>query len=257
MLKSKKLAMSALVIDWPGPPRDWTLAEHEIHVWASSLAADKIQLAAYEQTLSSDESERAARYRFDQHRNRFITGRGWLRSVLSHYLDQEVGEIRFEYNANGKPAMRAREPALRFNLAHCDDLAVLAVTRAAEVGVDVERLRPLKDADDIADRFFSRTESEGLKALTATQKPAGFFNLWTRKEAWLKATGEGLSDSLNQVEVSFLPEERARLVRLFGKTDEIHNWTLGEFVPAAGFVGAIAAHAPNLEITYWRWSEPG
>jgi 4'-phosphopantetheinyl transferase len=249
--------MSDLKINWPEPPRVWTLAERAVHVWALGLAADASRFATYTAALSSDEIERGARFRFEQHRNRFITGRGWLRTVLARYLDQQPGELRFEYNQNGKPSLRGGDPSFHFNLAHCDDLAVLAVTRAAEVGVDVERVRPLKDADDIADRFFSRTESAGLKALAPAEKPSAFFNLWTRKEAWLKATGEGLSDSLNQVEVSFLPKEKARLVRLFGRTDELHEWTLRELAPASCFVGAVVTHTPNLEVTCWRWPEPG
>ena len=244
-------------INWPGPPGNWSLPERAVHVWASSLAADASQVAAYTRTLSPDEIERGARFRFEQHRNRYLTGRGWLRSVLARYLQRQPGELRFEYNANGKPSLHGIEPALHFNLAHCDDLAVLALTRAAEVGVDVERVRPLRDADDIADRFFSRTESEGLRALAAARKSAAFFNLWTRKEAWLKATGEGLSDSLNQVEVSFLPEDQAQLTRLFGKTDKIQEWTLLELGPAAGFTGAVVARSPKLELACWRWPEPG
>jgi 4'-phosphopantetheinyl transferase len=244
-------------INWPHPPPGWSLANHEVHVWASSLAADAEAIATYTSALSSDEIERVARFRFELHRNRFITGRGWLRTVLARYLDRQPGELRFEYNENGKPSLHGSELAFHFNLAHCGDLAVLAITRAAEVGVDVERVRPLKDADDIADRFFSPTESDGLKALTAAEKPAAFFNLWTRKEAWLKATGEGLSDSLNQVEVSFLPRDKAQLVRLFGKTAQIDQWTLRELAPVAEFTGAVVVQAPNLAVRCWRWFEPG
>src|SRR5437588_12461769 len=137
-------------INWPGPPGDWALGEGDIHVWAASLKLTATGLAACSGMLSPDETERAGRFRFDQHRNRFMAGRGWLRAVLASYLRREPGQLRFEYSARGKPALKDAPQALHFNLAHCEDLALLAVTTKCEVGVDVERVRPLSDADRIA-----------------------------------------------------------------------------------------------------------
>src|SRR6266496_4797146 len=230
-------AMTAAKINWPEPPSDWALGAGEIHVWTTSLEPGREALADYSSMLSPDETVRAGRFHFERDRNRFIAGRGWLRAVLARYWQRHPGRLRFAYNSRGKPALADSPGTLHFNLAHCEGLALLAVTRTCEVGIDVERVRPLSDADSIAGRFFSASESEGLKGLPDVQKPRAFFNLWTRKEAWLKATGDGISDSLNQVEVSFLAGEPARLIRLFGKTEGVQNWTLRELVPAADFVG--------------------
>jgi 4'-phosphopantetheinyl transferase len=111
----------------------------------------------------------------------------------------------------------------------------------------------LADAERIAERFFSQGECEGLRNLPDAKKLPAFFNLWTRKEAWLKATGDGISDCLGQVEVSFLPDEPARLIRLPGATQDVHNWTLHDLVPASGFVGALAAPANDIRLHCWHW----
>jgi len=245
--------MTRIKIDWPEPSGGWTIAEETVYIWAADLTNTGTPVAEYSQTLSPDELERAKRFRFERHRDRFIAGRGWLRAVLATYLQTYPGEIQFEYSQRGKPGLKDASAGLHFNLTHCEDLALLAVTRTCPVGVDVERARALGDADDIAVRFFSTRESEGLKSLPDAEKPVAFFNLWTRKEAWLKATGEGLSESLNQVEVSFLAGEPARLVRLFGKSDSVRQWTIAGLMPAVEFIGALAAPAPNLKTICGRW----
>src|SRR5207302_8233420 len=135
---------------------------------------------------------------------------------------------------------------LHINLAPSDGLALVAVTRVCPVGVDVERIRPLRDAEGIIERFFSPRESAALKALPADQKPVAFFNLWTRKEAWLKATGDGIGESLNQSEVSLLPDEPARFLSILGDTQVAAAWTLQDLSPAAGFKAALAAPAQGL-----------
>src|SRR5438309_1601889 len=150
--------MADLKINWPEPPAHGMPRERDIHVWASSLALTEKSLAAYSSTLSTDETERARRFHFDRHRNRFVAGRGWLRAILGNYLHREPARLQFHYNTRGKPALKDPPQALHFNLAHSDDLALLAVTGTCPVGIDVERVRPLNDADAIASRFFSQTE---------------------------------------------------------------------------------------------------
>ncbi len=232
------------------------LSANEVHVWAARLEVSAPTLAALRTTLSSMELERAARFRFERHRDRFMVGRGLLRVLLGHYLQAEARELEFTYGSAGKPELKRKpgSPPLHFNLAHSGNLALLAITQAGAVGVDVERVRPLKDADDLVARFFSPREHALFKDLPDSQKPAAFFNLWTRKEAWLKATGEGITHSLHLVEVSFLPDEPARLLavpELPGP--DRPSWVLLDLQPEPGFVGAVAIAAQAPKLRCWRW----
>lgn len=148
--------MAGPQINWPAPPALWKLGAHEAHVWAATLANSPERISCCSKTLSPDEMERAACYHFDRDRRRFIAGRGALRAILGRYLGQEPARLKFDYSARGKPALAgcAGDKMLQFNLAHSDDLMLLAVTRVSAIGVDVERLRPLNEAENIAERFF-------------------------------------------------------------------------------------------------------
>ena len=245
----------AETIQWPPCAEIPQLTGSEIHVWATTLAPAPEQLQKTLPTLSVDELARAKRFKFDQHRNRFIAGRGALRAILGRSLGASPAALRFEYQANGKPEL-AREFAsagIHFNLAHTEDLALVAVTRIGVVGVDVEGVRPIKNADELVARFFSPRENELFQKVSNAEKPAAFFNLWTRKEALLKATGEGITRSLSLVEVSFLPGEAARLLAVSGDAEKAAQWSLRELSPATGFTGAIAIQARDVDAKCWKW----
>jgi 4'-phosphopantetheinyl transferase len=229
-------------------PAPSSLADGEIHVRAASLQLAAEQLAGLADTLSAAEKERAGKFKFDRHRNRFIAGRGWLRATLAAYLQTNPARLDFVYSVQGKPALSPEfDPAqIHFNLAHSEDLALLAITRIGPVGIDVERIRQVKDAAELVARFFCARENELFQQLPASEKPAAFFNLWTRKEALLKATGEGIGKALSEVEVSFLPGEPARLVGIAGDADRAAQWRLHELSPAPGYVGAVAIQAPSV-----------
>ena len=249
--------MNDVKICWPPPPSQWALGNGEIHVWAGNLERPAARTLALAATLSRDERARAARFRFDRDRDHFIVGRGLLRAILARYVNGNPARLIFDYSPNGKPALAESEAAcgFHFNLAHSDDLLLVAVARAWEIGVDVERIHPLADAAGIAEKFFSPREFEGLRNLPDSQKWPAFFNLWTRKEAWLKATGDGISDDLSRLEVSFLANKQARLISLPGRINAAGNWTLFELVPAPGFVGAVAAPANGVHLKCWLWPE--
>jgi 4'-phosphopantetheinyl transferase len=231
---------------WPTPPARPVLGAPDVHVWAVDIDPSPEALPALAAILSEEERARATRFRFERHRNRFIAGRGVLRSILGAYLDCPLAQLHFEYGANGKPALSGRFAAsgLFFNFAHSEDLALIAVTRLGPIGVDVEQVRPIADADKLVERFFSPRENILFRTLPDDQKNAAFFNLWTRKEAWLKATGEGIAHSLNRVEVTFLPGEPVRLLALPEGSESGARWQIRELQPARSFVGAIAL--PNL-----------
>ena len=247
--------MNPRQILWPLPPADLTLLNHQIHVWAARLDLLPVDLDELNSSLAPSECERAARFRFDLHRNRFIAGRGLLRAVLGRYLKTNPARLEFDYSATGKPALSGGAAGVRigFNLAHSEDLAVLAVMLGQDVGIDVEWVRPIPDAEQLVARFFSSRENAAFQALPEAQREVAFFNLWTRKEAWLKATGEGIAGSLKRVEVSFLAGEPARLIKIEDSQEEAARWRLIELNPALGFAAALACPAGEIEVNCWRW----
>jgi len=254
----------AAIIEWPLPPENPQLAGNEIHVRALALTADPPLLEKLSHTLTPEEKERASRFKFEPLRNRYIVGRGALRAILARYLQTEPAALRFGYLENGKPELAGEfaNAGIHFNLAHTGDLALVAITRIGWVGVDVESVRPIKNVDELVARFFSPRESALFQKVSTDAKPAAFFNLWTRKEALLKATGEGITRSLSLVEVSFLPGEPARLLAISGDVKAAQQWTLKELEPANGFAGAIALQhsTSNLQqeerelvVKCWKW----
>jgi 4'-phosphopantetheinyl transferase len=192
--------------------------------------------------LSADERARAARFAFERERRRYIVARARLRQLLSERLGTAPEALQFVYQSHGKPAL-ARGPGqrdLRFNLSHCGEVAAYAFAEGRAVGVDIEQVRELPDADDIAMRFFSRRERGAYLRLPRRERPQGFFNCWTRKEAFIKALGEGLSHPLDTFDVSLAPGKPARLLRVHGVPASRCGWTLYSFEGAPSLVGAVA-----------------
>lgn len=177
--------------------------------------------------LSDAERQRAGRFRFERDRRRFIVARARLRELLAARLGVRPEAVELVYGKNGKPglAQRYADSGWRFNVSHCDDVAVYAFSRSSDVGIDVEAIRAVSEADAIAARFFSRREHEAYSALSPRDKPLGFLNCWTRKEAVVKALGDGLSMPLDELDVSRAP-----------------GWSLHSFSPLPGFIAALACH---------------
>ena len=250
---NRNFAIPELKLTWSLPPCDPQLDDSAVHVWAASLAVPSEMIAAWTVVLSSDERLRAGRFRFASDRDRFIAAHGILHSILASYLNTDPAKVCFQYAPGGKPLLAGSLGWLHFNLAHSGDLALVAVSRCCPVGVDVEEIRPMNDGKDIAVRFFSQREARELEGLPLNQQEEGFFNLWTRKEACLKATGEGLSERINSVEVAFIPGLPARLVQFPGESDSYPPWTLAELRPATMYVGALAAPVAGLKLSCWRW----
>jgi 4'-phosphopantetheinyl transferase len=253
-----------VLIRWPLPPTHWAEQLEAkpglpglVHVWAASLDSRPEVLTAFEASLAPEEQQRAARFHFPTHRNRFIAGRGLLRRLLATYLGMKPHALEFAFAPNGKPTLTGLtvHQALHFNLAHSEDLLLIAVTRSGSVGVDVERVRMLPDFEELVASFFSPNESAKFRNLTAEQKPTAFFDLWTRKEAWLKASGDGITHLLNQVEVSFLQTEPARLVRLPAQYARGSSWSLHELAPSPGFAAALAIATDAPALHCWRYAE--
>jgi len=179
-----------------------------------------------------------------------------LRQILGAYLSLAPAHLRFDLSARGKPELApgSNPLHLRFNLSHTHGLALVAVTRRREVGVDVEWSRPVAEATQIAERFFSPQESARLRALPAEQRPAAFFNCWTRREAYLKATGEGIAESPDRIEVTCAPREPARLLGVRGDPQAAVRWQLQELSPGPSYVAALAVKGRGLKVLLWDWS---
>ena len=241
---------------WPSPPTHPDLAGDEIHVWCARLDKLATDLPSFARPLSESERKRADRFQFERDRNRFIVRHGLLRMILGRYLNIEPSRVALSFESRGKPLLSgsAVMPPFHFNLSHSNGLALIAGTRQAALGVDVELVRFVPEADQIAAKFFSPREGAMLNAIPAEQKMEAFFHCWTRKEAYLKATGEGIADALPRIEVSLTPGQPARLLKINGDAPAASLWTLSDLVPAPGFVGALAIKAGRLKLACWRWS---
>lgn len=243
--------------DWLPPPRDPRLAEGEVHVWHATKADAAPWRTGLYQALDADERARAARYRFEVDRERYIIGRGLLRVVLGRYLGERPAAVRFAYSKHGKPELcgvRSGE-ALCFNASHSREVDLIAVTRGRPIGVDVEYVRRDLDYERIARDFFSAREREALAALPEAARAEAFFACWTRKEAYVKALGEGLSIPLDEFDVSLDPGEPAALLRVAGRPEEAFSWTMRALDPGPGYMGALVARGPVSGLRLWRWPE--
>jgi 4'-phosphopantetheinyl transferase len=243
--------------EWLVPPEPLTLRQDEVHVWRFGLSWPSAKIAALERTLTEDERLRAERFRFEKDRNRFIAARALLRTILARYLGASSDQLRFESSPFGKPKLTQDSlfEDMRFNLSHSGKLALLAVARAREVGVDLEMIRPGLAEEAIPEKFFSPLEVEVLRALPMEQQTEAFFNCWTRKEAYIKARGEGLSIPLHLFDVTLAPGDRAALIETRGDPQEARRWLLKEVSPAPGFVGAVAAEGGDWRLKCWDFVE--
>jgi len=238
--------------NWTTPPGDLNLALNQVDVWRVLLNASSDSAQWAESTLSADESQRAARFRFDIDRHRFIASHIALRDVISRYLGCEPRQIDFTVGEYGKPAV-ASDINLDFNLSHSGDYALIAVAREYKVGIDVERFRQDMEIDKIARRFFSKEENSELMELPPEQQITGFFNCWTRKEAYIKAHGLGLSLPLNSFDVSLTPKEPAVLRATRPASQEASHWTLLSLDIEDQYAGAVSVDGRDLDFRFWDW----
>lgn len=240
---------------WPLPPAKPSLPQDELHVWAASLNRSQTQLNQFWQHLSGDEQARANRFYFDHDRAHYIVARGLLRQLLGGYLHVPAHEVAFAYGQHGKPELAAEQAVsgIRFNISHAQGVALLAFGRHREVGVDIEQVRPLDDGEQIAERFFSQNEVAVFTAVPPEQKPQAFFNCWTRKEAFIKVIGEGLSCPLDSFDVTLKPGEPAELLQVKGSQEAAARWRLENLEPASGYAGAVIAEGREWRLHSWQW----
>ena len=247
--------MAGLVATWPPAPADVVLTAADVHVWCVFLNRTAAELDALLPTLSSEEQTRANRFYFIRDKNRFVVSHGALRAILGRYLDAAPAQLAFTQGQQGKPELAPAFAAsrLQFNLSHSGDIALCAVAYESVLGVDVEQIRTVVDATQIARRFFSARENEAFAAVPDVEKPQAFFNCWTRKEAYIKAIGEGLSCPLDAFDVSLAPGEPARILQIRGSEAAAGRWSLVALSPAADYVGALVVEGGDSRLSCWQW----
>lgn len=227
-------------------------ARDTVMVWAAQLDLGQEQSDDLAGLLSADEHDRAARFQFDEHRRRYIAARGILRLILGRCLNLRPEQVCLVYGAAGKPALHPDE-GVYFNLAHSHQMALYAVTYQRQVGVDLEFIRPVADMAQIAASNFSACEYADWQGLPAAEQQAGFFNCWTRKEAYIKARGEGLLYPLDRFDVSLRPGQPAQLLRVEGSASEAARWSLQAVNPHPGYAAALAIEGRGWSLAWRGW----
>ena len=244
-------------VSWPAPPGLLMLKKNEVHVWRASLHLTSHQVQTLEQMLSGDELGRAGRFSFRKDRDHFIAARGLLRTILGKYLLMQPDELRLCCGPFGKPALEEKThgKTLRFNVSHSHGLALFALAREREIGVDLEYARPDLSVGTIARQFFSRREADALSALPERDRQKTFFTLWTRKEAVMKADGMGLARDLKQYEI--LPDyHEMHIIRRAGNEPQgVDIWSLKDLDAGPGYAAALAVEGQNWQLRCWQWRQ--
>jgi 4'-phosphopantetheinyl transferase len=232
------------------------LGRDDVHVRIASLDHRQSELRFFESILAQDEMERASRFHFHKDRERFVAGRGLLRMILSPYVGVSPGEIIFTYGSRGKPGLARQEsrPSIEFNLAHSGGTAMYAITRDRPVGVDIESMKHDLSFESVAEHFFSSVEVAALRSLPEDMQRTAFFKCWTRKEAYIKALGDGLSCPLSDFDVSLTPGEPARLLDVKWASEEASRWCMKDIESVPGCAAALVVAGPRCRL---HFSEAG
>src|SRR5258708_18456760 len=230
------------------------LKTNEVHIWRVSLDRPDSTIKKLTEVLALDEVTRANRFHFEADRGRFIVARACLRKLLGDYLGIRATAVQFSYSEYGKPSLAESINAqgLSFNLAHSGSLALYALTLKRQIGVDLEHIRPEFTADEIARRYFSASEVDRLSQLPPALRHQAFFNCWTRKEAFIKAIGIGLSLPLDQFDVTLAPNEPAILLQTRWNDEEASRWSLTALDAGRDYVAAVAVEGHDLELRTWH-----
>jgi 4'-phosphopantetheinyl transferase len=240
---------------WHRAPDTYVLPPNEVHVWRASLHQSPSSFARLLEALSAQECARAERYHFEPDRRRSIIGHGLARLLLAHCLGVSAQDLRFNQNAFGKPELpRGAVPHLHFNISHSGEWILIALSLGRELGIDVEHERKDMATAEIAARFFSPLECSTLAALPTLKRCEAFFSCWTRKEAYLKARGDGLSLPLDQFDVAFAPGQEPRLISTRHDPAEAHRWKLMALHAGPGYAAALAVEGGDWKLKCWDWA---
>lgn len=253
-------ATSDFAPQWSPPPDAPSPAEGEVHLWRLDVG-ESPAVEAHAAVLSPDERERAARFLDDPIRRRYVAGRALLRRILARCAGRAPESLAFLYGDHGKPALPGDLAWLTFNMTDSHGMLLYAVARNRRLGIDVERFRPNVQSERLARRYFAPSEALALAATPPERRHETFFTVWTRKEAYVKAIGTGLSFPLKDFEVSVPPDAAPpRLLSVKGSRDEADRWTLLPVIPAAGYTASLVSEGPPPVLRFWDaaalWSTP-
>jgi len=234
---------------------DGRLVANEVHIWRIDRTSTVDAVRRYRSLLSADEAQRADRFHFARDRSRFTVGRAALRQILGSYLNLPAQELHFRYGPKGKPDLAGglERSGIKFNLSHSSDLALLALTMGFGVGIDVESIDIEFATEEIAKRFFAIAEVQALSALPHDQQGEAFFSCWTRKEAYIKALGEGLSVPLDSFAVDFTPGRPAALLHVEGSAAEVERWSMYNIDAGEGYKAAVVVEGKSHHLQHRRW----
>ena len=239
---------------WEPPPPSLKLTHNQVDVWRVPLEMSKRERWTLEESLSAEERERASRFRRPVDRAYFLAAHGALRVILGRCLGVEPRCLRFSYGRFGKPALGGGLEAnsVEFNLSHSGELALVAASFGRRLGIDLEQVDTSRSGKEIAERFFSSREKAALRTLPRDRQSDAFFACWTRKEAYLKARGDGLSFPFDRFSVSVSPDEPASL--LDAGDEKTQRWSLQDLTPGAGWAAALAVEGEGWRLRRWHWS---
>jgi 4'-phosphopantetheinyl transferase len=226
-------------------PANW------VDIWYADLNVTSAELNGLEKMLARDERVRASRFHFRRDRVHFVAARGILRQVLARYVDRDPRDLRFGYNSCGKPFLQQNSSTsdLRFNLSHSHGMAMYGIAHNREIGVDLERIDPTFAGQEIAERFFSRWECSALRTLPTGQQAEGFFNCWTRKEAYIKANGTGLHMRLDSFTVPLTSDQQPEL-----SNGRYGNWSMHAPRLLPGYAAAVVVQGTGCTLETWEWN---
>ncbi len=239
---------------WLKPLTHPPLLTHEVHVWQANLDELASQWEILARTLSPDEQTRAKRYHFEIHQHRFAVGRGLLRLLLGQYLAVMPEQIQFEYGTRGKPILSGQTD-LYFNVSHSQELILYAFTSGRELGIDIEYLNERTECEQIARRFFSPQEYADLLALPLPQRRWGFFACWTRKEAYIKAIGDGMALPLDQFAVTLHPQQPVALRHTYHAPAEASRWSLYDLPINEHYLAALAVQGQDWQLRCFEYKK--
>jgi len=230
--------------------RQWTVGGSVAHVWLIDLSNEILVNQCFK-LLSDDEKKRAVRFYFEKDRKHFIIARGVLRQILGLYLSEKPNTLQFKYGKNGKPFLPKN--TLQFNLSHAGEIALIGLTENNIIGIDVEVINPKVEVEQVAQHFFAKGEIDSLMSLPKSKRHEAFFNCWTRKEAFIKATGDGLSFPLDQFEVTLKSNEKTELLVTHFDEKEREKWSLFDLEMKERYKAALAVRGKIEEIKFYDW----
>ncbi|VXD21732.1 4'-phosphopantetheinyl transferase HetI [Planktothrix serta PCC 8927] len=228
-----------------------SLSSESVDVWQTNLKRSLQQIQFYQTILSPDEQKRAQRFKFEKDQQAFIIARGTLRMILSQYLSLSPEQIKFKYTSKGKPSLDQDPLPLHFNLSHAYGKAIYAIALDKNIGVDIEYLRKI-EVLSLAKRFFCDSEYQWLNSLSLEEQYTAFFKLWTCKEAYLKATGEGLV-GLQDIEIKTPLSSSWKILQISQNSEIGENWTLQTIETAENYVATLALEGINYQFNTWQW----